>query len=188
MPRERRPRHISPANAKEAARVREIFRLYLDEAALLPVVKELAQRGWRNKHRTTKKGVKHGGRPFNKATLHRLLTNPIYTGKMRYKDELHAGEHEAIIDQELFDQVQKQLKLNGRTGGVEVRNKYGALLRGLLRCKCCGTAMTHTFTGKNKGNIHRYYRCTNAIKNGHDSCPTGTLTYAKWNRCARRNF
>jgi len=74
--------------------------------------------------------------------LYQLLTNPIYIGKMRYKDELHDGEHEPIIDQDLFDKVHKQLKLNGRTGSVEVRNKYGALLRGLLRCKSCGTAMT----------------------------------------------
>jgi len=162
-------------NAKEAARVREIFRMYVQEASLLPVVRELARRGWVNKRRETKKGRKLGGRPFDKATLYQLLTNPTYTGKMRYKDELHAGEHEAIIDQELFDKVQKQLKLNGRTGGAEVRNKYGALLRGLLRCKRCGTAMSHTFCGKNKRNFYRYYRCTHAMKNGHDVCPTGTL-------------
>jgi site-specific DNA recombinase len=162
-------------NAKEAARVREIYRMYLQEASLLPVVKELARRDWVNKHRVTKKGMPLGGRPFDKATLYQLLTNPIYTGKRRYKDELHNGEHTAIIEQALFDKVHHQLKENGRTGGVEVRNKYGALLRGLLRCKCCGTAMTHTFCGKNKRNFYRYYRCTNAIKNGHDICPVGTL-------------
>jgi site-specific DNA recombinase len=162
-------------NAKEADRVREMFRMYLQEASLLPVVRELARRSWVNKRRETKKGRKLGGRPFDKATLYQLLTNPTYTGKMRYKDELHAGEHEAIVDQELFDKVQKQLKLNGRTGGAEVRNKYGALLRGLMRCKRCGTAMTHTFCGKNKRNFYRYYRCTHAMKNGHDVCPTGTL-------------
>jgi len=162
-------------NAKEAARVREMYRMYLQEASLLPVVKELARRGWVNKRRVTKKGKKLGGRPFDKSSLYVLLTNPIYTGKMRYKDELHEGEHAAIVDQDIFDKVQKQLKLNGRTGGAEVRNKYGALLRGLLRCKSCGTAMTHTFCGKSKRNFYRYYRCTSAIKNGHDSCPSGTL-------------
>jgi site-specific DNA recombinase len=162
-------------NAKEASRVREMFRMYLQEASLLPVVKDLARRGWVNKRRETKKGKKLGGRPFDKATLYQLLTNPTYTGKMRYKDELHAGEHKAIINQELFDKVGKQLKFNGRTGGVEVRNKYGALLRGLLRCKRCNAAMSHTFCGKNKRNFYRYYRCTHAMKNGHGVCPTGTL-------------
>jgi len=61
-------------NAKEAARVREMFRMYLQEASLLPVVKELKRRGWVNKRRITKKGKKLGGRPFDKATLYQLLT------------------------------------------------------------------------------------------------------------------
>lgn len=162
-------------DAKEAARVREMFRMYLQEAALLPVVKELARRSWVNKRRVTKQGRQLGGRRFDKATLHQLLTNPIYTGKMRYKDELHAGEHEPIIDQALFDKVQQQLKHNGRTGGVEVRNKYGALLRGLLRCKCCGTSMSHTFYGGNGRNLYRHYRCSHAMKNGQEVCSAGTL-------------
>ena len=162
-------------NAKEATRVREIFRMYLAEASLLPVVKELAQRGWANKLRTTKKGKQLGGRPFDKATLYVLLTNPIYTGKLRYKDELHDGEHEAIIEQDLYDKVQAKLKDNGRARGAEFRNKYGALLRGLLRCKACDSAMAHTFNGKSSKHRHRYYRCVNAIKNGRDACSCGTL-------------
>jgi site-specific DNA recombinase len=162
-------------NAREAKRVREIFRMYLQEASLLPVVKELARRGWVNKRYVSKKGRKFGGRAFDKSSLHVLLTNPIYAGKMRYKDELHPGEHEPIIDQDLFDKVQHQLQYNGRTGGAEVRNKYGALLRGLLRCKTCNAAMSHTFCGKSKPNFYRYYRCTNAIRKGADVCAGGSL-------------
>jgi site-specific DNA recombinase len=169
-------------NTKEAARVREVFQMYLHAAALLPVVKELHQRGWCNKHRHTKKGKPVGGRPFDKASLHALLTNPIYVGTMRYKDEFHQGEHEPIVDREVFDRVQTQLKHNHRTGGLDVRNKYGALLRGLLRCKCCGTAMTHTFSGKHGHTRYRYYRCVNAIKNGHDVCPVGSLPAAEIER------
>ncbi|MEX0642708.1 MAG: recombinase family protein [Pirellulales bacterium] len=162
-------------NAKEAAQVREIFRMYRQEAALLPVVKELARRGWMNKRRTTKKGKQLGGRPFDKATLYVLLTNPIYTGQMPYKGDLYAGEHEPIIDRDPFDQVQQQLKENGRTGGAEVRNKYGALLRGLLRCKGCGAAMTHTFHRGKGRHVYRYYRCTREIKNGRDACSADSL-------------
>jgi site-specific DNA recombinase len=162
-------------NAKEAAQVREIFRMYRQEAAMLPVVKELTRRGWSNKRRTTKKGKQLGGRPFDKATLYILLTNPIYTGQMPYKGELYPGEHEPIIDRDLFDQVQQQLKENGRTGGAEVRNKYGALLRGLLRCKGCGAAMTHTFHRGKSRHVYRYYRCTHEIKNGRNACSADSL-------------
>jgi site-specific DNA recombinase len=162
-------------NAKEAAQVREIFRMYLQQAALLPVAKELVRRNWSNKLRTTKKGKQLGGRPFDKATLYALLTNPIYTGQMPYKDELYPGEHEPIIDRELFEKVQHQLKENGRTGGVEVRNKYGALLRGLMHCKGCGTAMTHTFHRGKGRHVYRYYRCTHEIKNGREACSADSL-------------
>jgi site-specific DNA recombinase len=35
--------------------------------------------------------------------------------------------------------------------------------------------MSHTFCTKNKRISYRYYRCVNAMKNGHDVCPTGML-------------
>ncbi len=162
-------------NAKEAARVRTIFQMYLDKGSLQPVASELARKTWVNKRRVTKKGKKLGGRPFDKASLHKLLTNPILTGKITHKGDIYEGEHEAIIEQDLFDKVQAQLKYNGRTGGIEVRNKYGALLRGLLRCKTCDAAMTHTFCGGRNGQFYRYYRCTRAIKNGCDVCSASTL-------------
>ena len=111
-----------------------------------------------------------------------LLTNPVLTGKIKHKDDIYEGEHEAIIDQDTFDKVQHQLKLNGRTGGAEVRNKYGAILRGLLRCKTCGASMTHTFSGKSRNNFYRYYRCTRAIKNGRRVCSVGTLPAAEIER------
>jgi site-specific DNA recombinase len=66
-------------NAKEADRVREMFRMYLQEASLLPVVRELARRSWVNKRRETKKGRKLGGRPFDKATLYYSGTDHLNT-------------------------------------------------------------------------------------------------------------
>ncbi len=71
--------------------------------------------------------------------------------------------------------IQQQLKHNGRTGGAEVRNKYGALLRGLLRCRCCDSAMTHTFTSNNRQRMYRYYRCNRTIQFGQATCSTGNL-------------
>ncbi len=162
-------------NAREAAQVREIFAMYLDKGSLQPVTSELARRGWVNKRRVTRKGTKLGGRPFDKATLHVLLTNPILTGKIVHKGEAYEGEHEEIISQELFDKVQTLLSQNGRSGGAQVRNKYGALLRGLLKCKGCGHAMTHTFSSGRKGRFYRYYRCVRAIKTGAHACESGTL-------------
>ncbi len=63
---------------EEAERVRAIFRLYLELQGLIPTVRELSRRGWVAKRWTTRKGVVLGGRPFNKASLHFLLTNVTY--------------------------------------------------------------------------------------------------------------
>ncbi len=164
-------------NAKEAARVRQIFAMYLQMQSLQPVVRELEKRGWTNKKRTTGKGRVIGGKPFDKSMLHAHLTNPVYKGMISHKDELYAGEHEAIIEPEQFERVRKMLKHNGRSGGTEVRNKYGALLRGMLRCKACDRSMTHVFTtsrGKGKKQ-YRYYRCGGSIKRGACTCPSGSL-------------
>jgi len=161
-------------NADEAPRVREIFSLYLKLGSLLPVVQELEKRGWCNKAWTTRSGKAKGGKPFNKCNLHGLLTNPIYAGKIKHKSELYDGEHEAIVPAKQFQKVQALLQHNGRTGGVEVRNRHGALLKRLLYCKACGRTMVHTFTGRGSKR-YRYYTCTHAIKSGHDACPSKSL-------------
>jgi site-specific DNA recombinase len=161
-------------NADEAERVREIFRLYLEHEALLPVVQELERRGWTNKRWLTKKGPEKGGRPFTKTALHRLLTNVAYTGKTRYKNEVHDGEHPAIVDPAVFQRVQAVLLRNGVSGGAPVRNQFGALLKGLLRCVPCGCAMTPAHSKKGERR-YRYYVCTQAQKRGWDTCPSKSI-------------
>jgi site-specific DNA recombinase len=161
-------------NAREAARVREIFQLYLSLGSLLAVVDELARRGWRTKTWRTQKGKTQGGRPFDKGSLYALLTNPLYIGQVRHKGELYPGEHEPIVEAELFQHAQAALQRNGRSGGVMVRNRHGALLKSLLFCKACGRAMTHSFACKGQRR-YRYYTCTRAIKTGRKACPSGSL-------------
>jgi len=110
-----------------------------------------------------------------------MLVNPVYIGKIVHKTDLYDGEHEPIIPREMFQKVQAQLQHNGRTGGPEARNKHGALLRGLLFCKACGSAMTHSFVAK-KNKRYRYYTCTHAIKVGYKTCPSGSLPAAEIER------
>jgi site-specific DNA recombinase len=161
-------------NAEEAVRVRKIFDLYLQHGSLLPVVKDLAKRGWTTKQWRTKAGAERHGAPFNKTNLHHLLTNPVYAGKIRYKTDIYDGEHEALVPPGKFSKVVEQLHQNGRNGGVDVRNTHGALLKSLVHCKACGRAMVHTFTSRG-AKRYRYYTCTNVIKRGRDSCPGRSL-------------
>ncbi|MBU0641287.1 MAG: recombinase zinc beta ribbon domain-containing protein, partial [Planctomycetes bacterium] len=168
-------------NAAEASRVRQIFDLYLELGALLPVVAELDRRGWRNKVWTTRDGRRRGGLSFDKCRVYNLLTNVLYVGKVTHKREVYAGEHEAIVPVDVFQRVRQQLARNGRNGATEGRNRHGALLRGLLYCKACNRVMSHTFT--TRGNRrYRYYTCTNAAKRGRAACPTRSLPAAEVER------
>jgi site-specific DNA recombinase len=162
-------------NEDEAARVRAIFGLYLEHEALLPVVRELDRLRWANKRWTTRAGVERGGKPFTRTSLHQLLTNVSYLGKVRYQDELHEGEQPAIVDADVWQRVQAVLSRNGRSGGGEVRNKFGALLRGLLRCAPCGCSMVPTHTTRKGTKRYRYYVCTNAQKRGWHCCPSKSI-------------
>ncbi len=93
-------------NPPEAERVRAIFNLYLEYESLLPVVQELAERKWVGKRWTTRKGPERGGEPFTRTSLYRLLTNVAYVGKVRYKQEVHDGEHPGIVDPHVFQKAQ----------------------------------------------------------------------------------
>jgi site-specific DNA recombinase len=161
-------------NGAEAAQVREIFNLYMKLGSMLPVVEELGARGWRTKKWTTSGGSPRGDREFDKCSLYALLTNPIVAGRVRHKDSVFPGEHDAVVTPETFDLVQTQLKAHGRGGGFHLRNKHGALLRGVIYCKGCGRAMVHTFAARG-ATTYRYYTCCAAIKRGRRGCPTGSL-------------
>jgi site-specific DNA recombinase len=178
---------VSPTGSKlivnedEASRVRSIFELYLQHERMMPVVQELSRRGWNSKVWTTRQGSGRGGSPLDKTTLFRLLNNPIYLGKVKYRDELHAGEHVAIVDESVWRRVQAILRRNAQSGGATIRNKYEALLRGLVRCASCDALMCHTFSSKGNRR-YRYYVCLHAQKRGWKTCPTKSISAAEIER------
>jgi hypothetical protein len=50
-----------------------------------------------------------------------------------------------------------------------------ALLKGLLFCRPCNTAMTPTYASKNGGRRYGYYVCTKALQRGRTNCPSRSL-------------
>ncbi|HEY7310594.1 MAG TPA: recombinase family protein [Gemmataceae bacterium] len=162
-------------NDDEAQRVRAIFALYLEYQALLPVVQELARRGWVGKCWQTRHGRQRGGRPFTKTSLYRLLTNVLYAGKVRYKDEIHDGEQAALLDTDTFQRVQVLLRSHGPEVGPPSLHRFTALLKGLLRCVPCDCAMTPAHTTRKGGLRYRYYTCVQAQKSGWQTCPSKSI-------------
>jgi site-specific DNA recombinase len=162
-------------NLIEAERVREIFTLYLRLGALIPVLDELERREWRMKTWTTRDRVRRGGTRFTKTTLHALLTNVAYVGRVQFEGKLFDGEQQRIVDDDTFDQVQERLHRNGTKGERKIRYKHGALLRGLVRCGSCGGVMIHTYVQK-KIARYRYYVCAIAHQRGWNKCETRSVS------------
>src|SRR5271168_3928626 len=162
-------------NPAEAEQVRRLFGLYMAKGSTLPVLQETQRIGLVSKHWTTEDGKVRGGKPFTRGSLHATLTNVLYTGMVDHKGVLYAGEHDRIIDQDTWDRVHEILRSNGNDKGASVRNKLGALLRGLLFCVPCGTAMMHTYTMR-KSKRYRYYVCYNAQQQGWQNCETKSVS------------
>ena len=67
---------------------------------LRTILKKLTARGLRSRRE----------RPISLATLHRVLTNPFYTGIMLFKGERWKGQHEPLVDAPTFARVQENLR------------------------------------------------------------------------------
>jgi hypothetical protein len=98
----------------------------------------------------------------------------VYTGQVRYQNQLYPGEQPALVPPEIWQRVQDLLQNNHSRvrGGIE--NRSGALLQGLLYCTCCRCAMTPTSCRRN-GKRYRYYLCCGAHRRGCQSCPVQSI-------------
>src|SRR5215471_12043749 len=164
-------------NEVEAVMVRAIFALYLQHRGLLPVLAELARRGWSTKQTRTKEGHVHGGRPFTRSSLYRLLTNVTYIGQVRYRNEIYPGEQPSILDPKTWQEVQALLAQNGSGRMGTERIPSEALLQGLLFCRPCGCAMTPAQVSRGNRR-YRYYTCSAAQRKGWHTCPSKSLPAA----------
>ena len=73
-----------------------------------------------------------GGVAIGRSGLYHMLSNRLYLGQIVHKGERHPGRHAAIVDQPLFDQVQRKLASQAVAKGVEMgRADYVAARRGL---------------------------------------------------------
>jgi site-specific DNA recombinase len=157
-------------NEKEADLVRKIFNYYLAEPSTAKVMNRLNSEGYRSKKRTSKNGKISGGGLFTKETIKRLLRSKLYRGIIRFNGEEFKGLHEPIIDEELFDAVQKRLD----ESIIDRRATYEGSelpLLGLMKCGYCGSSMTTTFTTKKgTGKRYYYYKCTRSSHTSKKHC------------------
>jgi site-specific DNA recombinase len=142
-------------NDREAETVRSIFRRYTELKSVQELKQALDAAGIASKVRTASDGNQYGAQPLSRGALYLMLQNRIYRGEIVHKGKSYPGEHEAIVDEALWDQVQAILSENrvdratGRTG------KEPSLLMGVL-FDARGGRMSPTHANK-RGTRYRYY-------------------------------
>jgi site-specific DNA recombinase len=111
-----------------------------------------------------------GGNPWTARQVLAILGNHVYAGLVMHGSRLREGCHAALIDREVYDNVQNVIA--GRRTGVQGKRVSGAgitwILRGLLRCGGCGRLMS-THTVRSGPVIHGYYRCRSTA-GGREAC------------------
>ena len=133
--------------------IQEAFIMYAGGVKAVEIVKFLCDKGVRSGH----------NKPITKSSLVAILQNRRYIGEYRYRDVIIPGGIPAIVDKELFAEVQKRLERNRRAPSAS-RSEVRYLLTGRLYCGDCGAIMTGaSATGRNKQKYY-YYQCVKSKK------------------------
>jgi len=148
-------------NDAEAETVRMIFQRYAQLGSVRLLGHELDRLGVVSKRREGAGGVLAGGNRFSRGALYTLLQNPIYCGEIRHQGNVYPGQHDAIIDADLWQLVQNKLAGNRQARALGGTAEAPSLLAGLI-VDGDGQRMTPTHAVK-KGRRYRYYVSTQLI-------------------------
>jgi site-specific DNA recombinase len=140
---------------EEAETVRDIMKRYLASTGIPQLIEKLERDGVASKRRKMRDGSIAGGVPFRRGALAHLLSNRIYLGLITHKGEAYEGQHEAIVDRELFDEVQAKLARRGIERDDRTAPDGICVLAGRISDQH-GRAMTPAHT-QNHGRRYRYY-------------------------------
>jgi site-specific DNA recombinase len=142
-------------DAKQAQVVRHIFRRYAALRSVAKLCRELDAQGYRTKPFTSVAGRSYGGKPFTRGHLYRILQNRVYLGEVSHKDANHPGQHAAIVERGLWEQVHKVMASNRRAASTGIRCESNSLFKGLV-FDDAGNRMSPAHANK-AGRRYRYY-------------------------------
>jgi len=139
---------------EEAETVRTIFARYLALGSIGSLIEDLDRRGIRTKVNGRIGARPRGGIRFGVGSLAHLLKNRFYAGEVVYRGEVHRGEHEPIMDAELFASVQAKLAANAVARQVRLKGSPAILTGRIFDDR--GNRMSPTHSNK-LGVRYRYY-------------------------------
>lgn len=140
---------------EEAERVRTIMRRYLEIRNVPKLIEILRAEGVVTKVQQRVSGPHRGGIPFARGSLFHLLKNPVYRGKIVHRGKVYDGEHEAIVDETLWNGVQARLREKAPPRKRSTNERQQAILRGLIT-DSHGRPMVPTY-GSSKAKRYAYY-------------------------------
>lgn len=162
---------LSP-HPTEAATLRRIFELAAKLVSLTEIANTLNAEGLRTRARIfqkrdgTKKNV--GEKRFRSDIVRRLITRPLYAGRVRMNGKEFPGLHAALVTDDLWERANAAIRpaLLPAARRFRNRDKHFHLLKGVAHCGCCGRAMIPNASGKldPDGKPYRYYTCGYAHK------------------------
>ncbi len=152
----------------EATFVRELFRRYLEIRSVPRLAAQISREASAamseaGKNAEGEADRPSGNRPISRGMLYSLLANPVYIGKVSHKGDIHEGEHEAIVDPDLFNAVQKQLETGAPVARGSSCHRDIHLLTGFL-FDDSGDRLAPSHA-RNHGRRYRYY-ISNRLKEG----------------------
>ncbi len=138
-----------------AALIRGIYRRYLEIGNVRLLKQQLDDEGLLVPERFTSTGRRMGGVHFTRGQIYKILSNPIYTGRIEHKGEVYDGQHDAIIDDELWDAVQTKMEENRQGKQAGATTASPSLLAGKVFDESGGPLVaSHACKGKVR---YRYY-------------------------------
>ncbi|WP_428063727.1 recombinase family protein [Candidatus Avelusimicrobium fimicolum] len=99
-------------NPQEAELVNLIFNKYLELENMLAVAEWLNQNGYYTKCWMPRGSHLRGGKAFQKSSIQRILTNPVYIGKVAHqaKNKIYMGRHAPIVPKNVWEAVQDTVR------------------------------------------------------------------------------
>jgi site-specific DNA recombinase len=152
--------HLPPRGYR-VEREGAISRVVIDpvEGPLVAEAFELYASGWFSVKRLCRQLANEGLRsrtdgPMAPSHLTRLLSNPFYLGRLRWKDLQVPGQHLPLVSVDVFERVQAVRRQRHRQIGI-LEGLPGYPLRGVGVCASCGGRMT-----VDRRPRWNYYRCS----------------------------
>ena len=128
--------------------VKEIFDKYSKGVTAVLIAEDLKKRGIRT----------NSGKFITDKQIYKMIANTKYNGKVQHGDTVYTNIYPAIVDDDIWQRVQKIRNANKHAPGRK-KEIYDFILSGKLICGDCKTMMVGESGTSSTGDKYYYYNC-----------------------------